>query len=74
MTITPEEVGIGVFGGACYRRACRKSPATWFNKSTEKYYCHECAMILNDVNDTTDARRLNMVPLCVEGKATYDNG
>lgn len=31
-------------GGECNRKACRNPAATWYNRSTEKYYCKPCAM------------------------------
>ncbi len=68
MSTEKMEVGIGIYGGACNRRVCRQSPATWFNKSTQRFYCHDCAMILNAENEA-DARRLGIHPLCVEQRS-----
>lgn len=33
--------------GSCNRRACQKSGAVWFNKSTRAYYCGDCAHQIN---------------------------
>ena len=33
----------GEKGGKCNRKACREDGAFWYNKSTLKYYCKECA-------------------------------
>ena len=59
------ETTVGAHGGLCNRTACRAPGATWYNKSTRKHYCDECAHILNTVNDA-DARRLGVYPLCVQ--------
>lgn len=36
--------------GDCNRTQCQKPGATWFNHSTRKYYCVDCAYMLNKVN------------------------
>lgn len=33
--------------GSCNRTACQKPGANWFNHSTRKYYCEDCAIDLN---------------------------
>lgn len=37
----------GVKGGNCNRQACQKSGADWYNKGTYKYYCQDCATLIN---------------------------
>ncbi len=37
----------GAKGGNCNRQACQKPGATWFNKGTDKYYCPDCATLIN---------------------------
>ncbi len=56
---------VGVYNGYCFRSSCQKEGATWFNRSTQKYYCRECAQILNEANKV-DAMRLFGLDLCVE--------
>ena len=53
----------GVKGGECARTACSNKPATYFNKSTKRYYCPSCAALLNRAN-YYDAVRLYGAPLC----------
>ena len=40
----------GRHNGSCNRTACQKPGATWFNHCTYRYYCPECAELLNKVN------------------------
>lgn len=37
----------GLKGGNCNRTACQKPGAHYFNKGTDKYYCQECALLIN---------------------------
>jgi hypothetical protein len=60
MTPQPE---IGTLHGLCNRTACRAPDATWFNKSTRKHYCEECAHVLNLAN-FDEARELYGNFLC----------
>lgn len=32
--------------GECYRGVCRSQGAQWFNDSTRKYYCQDCARLI----------------------------
>ncbi len=34
----------------CNRTACSNKPAIYYNHSTRKYYCVQCARMINDVN------------------------
>lgn len=53
----------------CYRTACQRPGAIYFNKSTHKYYCPQCAHDLNRVNwDYWEA------PLCTLNDAEYIDG
>ena len=42
----------GQFGGRCNRTACATpdEPAQWFNQSTLRYYCANCAHLINFAN------------------------
>ncbi len=51
----------GVKHGNCNRTACQRPGATWYNKGTYKYYCRQCAYLINDNCDDGD-------PLCTEEK------
>lgn len=44
-------------GDECNRTVCRKRPAEWYNRSTQKHYCGGCASLINQAN-AVDARRL----------------
>jgi hypothetical protein len=50
-------------GQKCNRTACNNQDAQWFNHSTQKYYCAECAAKLNEFNNA-DAMLLYGHPLC----------
>lgn len=55
----------GQKGGSCNRTDCQQSGAYWFNHSTEKYYCQECAHWLNtDVFNKRDAMKIWGHDLC----------
>lgn len=42
---------VGEYDGTCNRQSsCNNSHATWFNNSTRKYYCRECAYLINQAN------------------------
>lgn len=47
----------------CNRTACSNRPATYYNHSTQKYYCISCAARINEYN-ATDALRLFGHDLC----------
>ncbi len=49
--------------GSCNRRVCQVPGAIWYNHSTRKYYCVECALMLNEHNHT-DAIELWGHELC----------
>lgn len=55
----------GELGGECNRTVCKNSGARWFNHSTEKHYCSQCADNLNnDEYNKRDAMRLYGHDLC----------
>jgi hypothetical protein len=58
---------VGAFGGRCNRQsvAC-SNMASWFNHSTRKYYCRECAKLINEANP--EWKREYGENLCTEGK------
>lgn len=39
----------GQYRGECERKACTNHGADWYNKSSGKYYCDECARALNEI-------------------------
>ncbi len=41
----------GDFGGECNRTVCKHLNANWYNSSTRKYYCIECALLINRENN-----------------------
>lgn len=53
----------GELNGECNRTVCTKTPARWYNHSTEKHYCHSCASLINAAN-REDAQRLYGHNLC----------
>lgn len=59
----------GEYLGSCNRSACLKAGAVWFNHSTRRYYCEDCAHWLN-TNDFNrrDALRLWGHDLCTLGE------
>ena len=41
----------GEYKGICNFTACKSgNKATWYHFSTQKYYCEECAKMLNEYN------------------------
>lgn len=43
MTLPPDK---GELNGHCNRQACLAPGASWFNRSTRRYYCAKCAALL----------------------------
>jgi len=62
----------GELRGECARSVCHSFPATWFNKSTRKYYCLACAVAINRTN-YKDALELYGTELCVPA-SVLENG
>lgn len=52
----------GEFGKECNRTVCENKNAKWYNCSTQKYYCAECANLINRVNP--EFTKENGFPLC----------
>ena len=40
----------GVAGGNCNRSSCQAPGAVYFNRSTRKFYCRQCAATINEAN------------------------
>ncbi|CCH01934.1 hypothetical protein FAES_3928 [Fibrella aestuarina BUZ 2] len=57
----------GQYNGTCYRSACDRHPAPWYNHSTGHYYCTTCAFDINQANHA-DAMRLFGHELCTRGE------
>lgn len=57
-------------GGECNRGACKGHPATWYNHSTERWYCIRCATLLNRIHEAESKRLYGHALLTEEGPAT----
>ena len=65
----PNRPDKGQFGGSCNVTACQlPNSATWYNYSTERYYCRTCALELNRVNWDYPQMCGKDHPLCTEGE------
>lgn len=40
----------GTWGSTCNRTCCSEEHARWYNRSTRKYYCEDCARLINRHN------------------------
>lgn len=49
----------------CHREKCDKVPAEYYNYSTQRFYCEDCAKKLNKANKV-DAMRLYGHDLCLK--------
>lgn len=59
----------GKYMGSCNRSSCLAPGAYWYNHSTRKYYCENCAHWLNtDDFNRRDALLLYGHDLCTEGE------
>lgn len=56
----------GIKNGNCNVTACQKPNAIYFNKSTRKYYCKECADAINWEGGRLDTFKLYGKPLLCE--------
>jgi len=56
----------GVKGGNCNVSACQQPSATYYNKSTMKYYCKSCAAKINWPGGRADCMKLYGTPLLCE--------
>ena len=56
----------GLKNGNCNTSVCQKPGATFFNKSTRKYYCRECATEINYVEGRRDTLALYGTELLCE--------
>lgn len=63
---TCDKPGKGLYDGRCNRMACQQPGAVWYNHSTRKYYCEECAHELNRYN-RRDSMELFGHDLCTKG-------
>lgn len=54
----------GLKGGSCNRTACQRPGANYYNYSTQKYYCRDCAEDLNRAN-RLDAHKMYGHDLCL---------
>lgn len=59
----------GTKGGKCNVTACQRQGAHFFNKSTMKYYCEDCAREINWEGGRKDTMELYGVPLLCEYEA-----
>lgn len=63
VTLKPDK---GLKNGSCNLTACQKPGARYYNKSTRKYYCADCAREINWPGGRADCMRLYGVPLLCE--------
>ncbi len=68
---TPDINLKGVFNGNCNRTACQKPHATYYNFSTQLYYCASCAHMINQMNKA-DSMRLYGHDLCIYQVKPYN--
>ncbi len=59
----------GIKDGNCNVTDCQKPGATYYNKSTKKYYCKACAEMINWEGGRKDVMELYGVPLLCEPDA-----
>ena len=57
----------GIKGGHCNREACQRPGATYYNASTQRWYCPDCARAINRWSLHDDG-----VVLCTLGKPQDD--
>lgn len=50
------------YKGACGVKLCNRSEAIWWNKNTSTYYCHRCAIKVNNA-----CERFGEEPACAVG-------
>lgn len=60
MMLQAHQVGSGEYGKLCYRTACQKPDAVYYNVKTERYYCKRCADVIN-----LQAAAKGFLPVCV---------
>lgn len=59
----------GIKNGNCNRTACQKPIASYYNHSTEKWYCADCATLINNANP--ESYRLFGHALCTPEKSEH---
>jgi len=69
VTILKEDKGLK--NGSCNVTACQEPGAIYFNKSTKKYYCRNCADAINWPGGREDCMALYGVPLLCELDKEY---
>lgn len=69
MDLKPDK---GLKNGSCNLTACQQPGATWYNKSTQKYYCAACAKEINWPGGRKDTRALYGVDLLCEEEKTVE--
>jgi len=56
----------GVKNGNCNVTACQRPGATYYNKSTQAYYCADCAEAINWPGGRAEVMELYGTPLLCE--------
>jgi hypothetical protein len=56
----------GEKNGSCNLTACQRPGATFYNKSTQRYYCADCAREINWPGGRADTMALYGVPMLCE--------
>lgn len=64
---------VGIYGGVCNRTACRRVPATWWNRGSRMYYCQSCARKINQYCTPGEPPMLVEVPRCA-GRSAIEEG
>ena len=58
----------GEKGENCNVRSCQKPGAFYYNKSTRKYYCTSCALLINSANRQDSMELYGTPDLCEREK------
>ena len=67
LTAEDEKKLKGSYKGFCNRKDCSNPRAVWYNHSTTKYYCEDCAKKINDAN-REEARDIFGHDLCTRSQ------
>lgn len=68
----PDKSDKGKENGSCNRQACQAPNAIYFNQSTERYYCRDCARDINRANRAESIRLYGNDKLCILKETSDD--
>lgn len=60
----PNHIAKGEYNGSCYSESCENEPAEFYHYAIHKFYCLDCAKILNQENRVNN-RRLYRHDICL---------